>query len=235
MTSVLEFSGGKDSLACLYLLKDRWDEITVLWMNAGAPFPETVALMESVRAMVPHFVESKANVELDIYENGWPVDVLPVKYGAGAGPLTDASGILMRPWNECCKTNIWEPMHKAALLLGATTIIRGQRNSERYKSPVRHGDEFFGIRYEFPLQEWSEQDVLNYLQEEEIELPAHYTETQTSLDCWLCTAYLDENAGKMRYMRNKHPEKYALVYGKLNQIAKATAKELVPLGQILTQ
>jgi len=39
METVLQFSGGKDSLACLYLLKPRWHEIMVLWLSTPAVLP----------------------------------------------------------------------------------------------------------------------------------------------------------------------------------------------------
>jgi len=37
VTEVLQLSGGKDSLACLYLLKPKWDDLIVAWVNTGAP------------------------------------------------------------------------------------------------------------------------------------------------------------------------------------------------------
>lgn len=33
---VLFFSGGKDSLTCLLLLRPYWDRLTVCWINTGA-------------------------------------------------------------------------------------------------------------------------------------------------------------------------------------------------------
>ena len=37
---VLQFSGGKDSTACLHLLEPWWDKVHVVWVNPGAPYPE---------------------------------------------------------------------------------------------------------------------------------------------------------------------------------------------------
>lgn len=53
----VEVSGGRDSLACLYLLRPYWNRFWVYWLNSGDSFPEVVQLMERVRARVPHFVE----------------------------------------------------------------------------------------------------------------------------------------------------------------------------------
>ena len=38
----LELSGGKDSVACLYLLRHQLHKITVYWLNTGDAYPETL-------------------------------------------------------------------------------------------------------------------------------------------------------------------------------------------------
>ena len=47
----LQFSGGKDSLAVLYLCKEWWNKITVVWLNTGSAFPETIAQMEGIYSL----------------------------------------------------------------------------------------------------------------------------------------------------------------------------------------
>ena len=71
---ILEFSGGKDSIACLMLLKDELHDITVLWADSGDAFPETVEQMEKVREMCPNFQIAKGNQPELIKENGYPAD-----------------------------------------------------------------------------------------------------------------------------------------------------------------
>ncbi|MFM0170609.1 phosphoadenosine phosphosulfate reductase family protein [Paraburkholderia sediminicola] len=73
----LQFSGGKDSLAMLHLMRKHWDRMTVYWVNPGDAFPETIALVESVRALVPHFVEIAANQPQVIAQFDIPMDLLP--------------------------------------------------------------------------------------------------------------------------------------------------------------
>ena len=53
----LQISGGKDSLAVLHAMQPWWDRLCVFWTNPGNPFPETVALMEKIKAEVPFFGE----------------------------------------------------------------------------------------------------------------------------------------------------------------------------------
>lgn len=117
--------------------------------------------------------------------------------------------------------------------LGVTHIIRGQRNEENYKSTIRDGHQEDGFTYHFPLQDWTEQQVFDYLKEQGIKIPKYYEYTNTSLDCWNCTAYLDAKIGQLRYMKKYHPEKYELVIDKLSEIRAVTMRALEPLKEAL--
>jgi PP-loop superfamily ATP-utilizing enzyme len=44
--AILFFSGGKDSLACLHLLREYWDRVLVVWANPGEALPELRAQMD---------------------------------------------------------------------------------------------------------------------------------------------------------------------------------------------
>ncbi len=58
---VLQFSGGKDSLACLHLLCPFWDRLTVMWSHRGDPYPEVQALVDEIRPLVHEVVEIPGN------------------------------------------------------------------------------------------------------------------------------------------------------------------------------
>lgn len=230
---VLQFSGGKDSLACLHLLRDEWDTLTVVWMNAGAPFPETLALMDDIRHLVPHFREIRADVLADIEQNGLPVDTLPVKLSGWGKAFTDAPGPQMRTFMDCCAANVWRPMHQAMIEMGATVVIRGQRNAEGYKSPIPHGAIVEGMRFEFPLRDWTAQQVDEFLAAQGVQIPAYYAHSDKSLDCWNCTAYMDEKRGTLAYMRAHHREKYDHVIRNLKDIDIALNESMRPLRRAL--
>lgn len=233
LTTALQFGGGKDSLAVLHLLRAHWDEILVVWLNTGAAFPETEAQMREIAAMVPHFLEVRSDAMADIEAHGWPVDVLPIAHSAWGAALTGGEGLRMRAWMECCTRNFWGPLHQAMLKHGITRIIRGQRTSEQYKSPIRSGAVVDGIEYVFPLQDWSEDQVFAFLESVGVKAPAYYDEVNTSLDCWLCTAYLDLKDAQIRYLRTHHPEKHAVVRDKLKAIHAATIAAMSPLESVL--
>ena len=61
----------------------------------------------------------------------------------------------------------------------------------------------------------------------------HYRQTQTSLDCWSCTAFLDENVGKMRYLRAKHPALWEQLHRNLGIIRGQVSRELADIDEAL--
>ena len=147
----LMFSGGKDSLACLHLVKDYLDKVLVVWVNTGANFPEIVEMMEKVKASVPHFFEIKTNQPESIKAKGYPVDVVPVNYTMLGQAVTSIKDLKLRSYFECCSENIWIPCNEEIYKLGVTGIIRGQRNSEAHKAPIKSGHIENGIEYQFPI------------------------------------------------------------------------------------
>lgn len=231
MTTVLQFSGGKDSLACLYLLKARWDDIIVCWVNTGAAFPETVAFMEEIRTLVPHFheVRSSQNIERD----GYPADIVPVSRSTFGQMLEPSGAQRFQSRYVCCGHALWTPLALAMKELKATTVIRGQKRADRLKAPYESGTVQDNIEYLFPLQEWSDTDVFAYLHERQVVLPRNYAQTKSGLDCWNCTAYLSEETGRLDYLQAFHPEKYGHVRSKLIELQTAVNEVTAPMRSAL--
>ena len=229
MERILQFSGGKDSLALLYLMEDEWDDLLVMWCNPGAPHASTKVLMERVRAMVPHFIEVKGTQPHFLANVGYPSDLVP----AGAtiiGRLVEhTKGDVFVSAYECCAANLWRPMDAAVRLLGGKHVYRGQKDADGRKSPVRDGHVENGITYHFPLQSWSDDDVVGFLGDR---LPEHYSNGEkTSRDCWSCTAYLDENAERIKRLPLAQR---AFVQGKLATLLDATNKTRAEIEACLT-
>jgi phosphoadenosine phosphosulfate reductase len=190
-------------------------------------------MMERIARKVPHFLEVRTDVCADIDSRGWPVDVLPIVHSEIGRLAVGETALKLRGWGDCCGANRWEPMHRAMRDRGAKMIIRGQRIVERYKSPVESGAVIDGIEYVFPLENWSDADVFAFLRGRNVEIPAYYGELNASLDCWCCTAFLDEKAAQLRYMRERHPDRHFIVQWKLREIAQATAAALAPFREVL--
>lgn len=231
----LQFSGGKDSLACLFLLKEQWPDMLVVWLNTGAAFTETLGQMRAISQLVPHFAEIRTDVIKDIEERGWPVDILPIRHSLPAQAFLGPVSPKLQGWTDCCARNIWFPMHQEMKKRGIVKVVRGQRLQEDYKSPILNGQVIDGIQYIFPLQGWTDSEVMSYLAEQRVKLPSYYSETGTSLDCWCCTAYLDAHKHVLSYMEKAHPPMAAEVRRRItiiNNVSKPFM-DLMKEGELL--
>lgn len=204
----LQFSGGKDSLACLQLLKPWHSKLIVLWSNPGDPFPEALALMETIKPKVAEFHEVRGNALADSTTLGLPADIVPVR-STPLGQLLEPDGKAVRLRNryECCWSNFWLPTSNKARELGVDLLIRGQRDAEELRAPVVDGShDLCGAEIVLPIKNWSEQDVMDYLRAENVEIPRFYESMHCSVDCMHCTAYVKDTRGKVGYLRKYHPE-----------------------------
>lgn len=229
---VFEFSGGKDSIAVLMLLKDRLHEITVVWADSGDAFPETHAQMEKIKSLCPNFLIVKGNQPEVIKKYGFPVDILPTRNHEQISNLTQQDRPKLQIFIDCCVRSFLEPIHKAVLALGATEIIRGQKNSDRQKSPVRSGDVIDGVLYTFPIQDWTDEQVMDFIKDSDL-LPKHYADANTSLDCMHCTAYLEDNQWKLPYLQKHYPLIAIDVKNRMFLIRNEIERDLVHLNRLL--
>ena len=226
MKTALHFSGGVDSLACLYLYREQWDQILVCWLNTGAAYPDVVESMRKWQQRLPNFIEVKSDQPAQIAQCGYPADVVPLRYTTIGRAVFQESGFKIQASHFCCSQNIWQPMHQKMKELGVTRIIRGQRLSDKRSSPARSGYKADGIEVIFPIESWSREQVIDYLRDAGAEIPAYYSTELTSRDCWDCTAYLDENVERIRHM----PERMkSVVIGRLAEIRSAIASEAGPI------
>lgn len=201
LKNVLQFSGGKDSLACLYMLEPIWGSLDVLWCNTGAAYPETLKLMEKVKSMVPNFKEVKSNQPKFIETLGYPVDVLPIRRTNFGQYVHGTNDQMFTDYLSCCNANIWQPVKEASA--GYEVIFRGQRLEDTKKSSIRSGHVFNGQTYIFPIETWTADDVIKYLGDR---LPEYYANEKSSHDCWNCTAYLEDNEKRIEKLPDEKKE-----------------------------
>lgn len=222
---VLQFSGGKDSIACLKLLAPYLHRITVLWMNTGEPLPEYAEQMARVRHICPHFIEVRHDIDADHAERGWPVDVLPLRNDKHVQYLSQQERMPLQSFMSCCMNNLMQPMHAATVATGATLIIRGQKKADGHRSPVTSGQVLGNVEFWFPVDEWSDDEVLAYVSDSGL-LPQHFDQGNSSLDCWNCTAYLGEHQWKQPYLEKHHPQRAAEVKRRLILIRNEIMSDL---------
>lgn len=222
----LQVSGGKDSLACLFLMQPYWDKMTVYWVNTGDAFPETTRIMNLTRGMVPRFVEIDGRQPQVIKMYGYPSDIVPVTNTA-FGVACGGDAQLIQDRYSCCARVIMQPMAQRMIEDGITLVIRGQKNSDHLKAPVKSGTVEDGITYLFPIEDWTDQQVFDYLEWVGVTLPRFYETMQTAPDCRTCTAYWDTNSAQ--YLKRYHPEHYGEVQRRLGVISAEVGKHMMNL------
>lgn len=222
----LHFSGGKDSLALLYLLRSHWGRLTVYHADAGDLLPETREIVDAVEAMVPSFVRINTDSRAWRRANGLPSDIVPWSCtpmgrgfkGGGKVPLVDRFA--------CCRASIWEPMYERARADGVTLEIVGAKASDPggnvtmlgaglepgQSSVIRDGVERW-----FPLKAWSDEDVFAYLRAVGAPIARYYEGgTTKGPECATCSAYWDE--GRAAYLAKHHSDKAAVYMADLQAI-----------------
>jgi phosphoadenosine phosphosulfate reductase len=203
--TALWFSGGKDSMACLYLKRPELENIQVLFANPGKHFPELLDTARKARAFCPnwHEVRSDRNEQWD--RNGLPADLVPIDWTAAGQALSNAKAVKVQSYLGCCYDNIAAPLLQRTRELGCNKVIRGQRANEPHRSIAKNGDSSGGITFLHPIENWTAGQVLQYLAEEMGELPEHYALEHSSMDCYDCTAFAAQSLDRVRYMRAHHP------------------------------
>jgi phosphoadenosine phosphosulfate reductase len=222
MKHVLALSGGKDSMACLFLMKDQLD--CAIYVDTGYAYPETQAVIELAATYLPVLrlhVDREANHRLE----GFPSDVVPVEWTPIGQAVTHAKPYRIQSSLQCCLDNIAKPIIAKAQELGATHLVCGLRLEETYKATSRHGDVVEGLVRVHPVEAWTAQQVLDYLATQ-MDVPAHFFLNHSSLDCYDCTAFHHASQDRLAWTKDRYPHYYAAYAHKHNAILAAVEASL---------
>ena len=203
MQNVIQVSGGIDSMALLFYLRPLWDDSIVMWGDTGAAYKATEELMDCLRILVPHFMQVRGDQPAVIREHGYPVDVVPVRHTRMGEKIYGPQAIVFQSYLDCCARARFAPLQQAVRDCGAKTVYRGARDDEKRRARIAHGQvDEFGIRYLFPLRDWSRAEVFDYMRLVAPQyIPTYYADGEkTSRDCWSCTAYRDDNAARVEHL-----------------------------------
>lgn len=199
----LSFSGGKDSLACLYMAREFLPRITVYHVDTGEMLPEMRAVVDHARGLAPNFVTVRTDARGWIAENGLPADLIPFS-AHPVGRLAGQERVRLVPRYDCCWANIMRPAYEAMRADGCTLIIRGTRQDDMPRLPVRNGDVVDGVEFCYPLQDWTAAQVLDYLRSVGAPIARVYEHQMQSPDCATCSAWMSER--RAAYLRAHHPD-----------------------------
>jgi phosphoadenosine phosphosulfate reductase len=190
----------------------------VLWVNNGKAYPETLAIVDEIRAEAVEFIEINVDQQAQIEANGIPSDIVPIANTVHGMIVSGKKDVLIQSYLNCCMENITLPLLEAMKKRGITQIIKGQRNDESFKGESRHGAVMDGIEYIQPIEKWTSKQVLDFVATQRGQLPEHFSLNHTSLDCYDCTGFMKDSADRVEWTKVNHPElydKYALNMSKL--------------------
>lgn len=229
-----QFSGGRDSLAALYLLRPHWDLFTVYHLDTGDQFPEVQEIVRQVEAEVPRFVRIPGRVAESIATHGWPSDLVPIAHHTFVGRAVSGESLKIQDRYDCCFRSLMAPLHERMAADGVTLVIRGQRDAD-YTAPVtRSGFKENGTEFYYPLQDWSADNVMDYLKSIGVEPAPFYSHgMKTSPDCMHCSAWWDEN--RAQYLKRFHPGSYQIYTDRLRVLQEAVAPAVALLHRELKE
>jgi phosphoadenosine phosphosulfate reductase len=224
---VLLFSAGKDSAACLKLLRPHLAHVLVTWVNPGHPYPETVEYMSAIQRSVPHFQMVLGGQREFVARHGHPADLVPFEATPNGRIAHRSTAPMLVPLEVCCRHNLWEPCQRAVREYAATGCIRGDKEADQLRTEIRSGDVHDGVEYFFPLAAWSDEEVFAYLGEDTP--PSYRRGLRTSLDCINCTAYIAENPGRLADLHEHYPDAWAEVQPIVHWMRDITREHLTAL------
>lgn len=227
----LHFSGGKDSLAVLWLCQPYWEQIEVIWVNAGNPSKEVLEQMEQIAKLVPHFTVLRGRQPEWVAENGYPVEIVPFRDTAAGQAVHRREGIKLTYFANCCFANLWEPLFQYRRQKGFDGILSGTKDCDA-KRPAIVGPSVMdgAVEYFFPVWNWSDEDVKTYLGDK---LPEYYSRGyESSADCVNCTAYVSENRARLQELRTTNPTVAAEIEAVHKVLKTSLSEELALLEEI---
>lgn len=223
----LSFSGGKDSLAVVYMLRPYLDRLCIYHLDTGDLLPEMRESVSHVERFAPNFVRVNTDVTSWIEKHGLPTDLMP----HSSHPIGQAMGehktrLVSR--YDCCAANLMGPIYKRIKEDGNTLLIRGTKAVDMNTLPVRTGDVADdGVEFWYPLEKWSNQDVFDYLRAVDAPMPRIYAYQVNSPECARCSAWWGE--GRATYLSMFHPELYRQYDARLQLVIEEVAGPLANL------
>lgn len=204
------FSGGKDSTVLVDLCKPWASQITLVSVDTGFLFPHMKRRIEDY-GRVFNLVWVHSDQTEHWRKHGLPSRVIPPEnvdlYGRGIFISPK-----MQAWQLCCSSLIIGPLNNFLQSQENAVFLHGQRISEiapgHHPSPnaFEQGSKTGDCTIYAPLRDWSEVDILSYLESRNIELPVQYKygKSDFSLDCWNCPAMLLKP--RIKFMKDHYPE-----------------------------
>lgn len=227
--AALLFSGGKDSLAVVYMLREAGllDRVTVYHNDTGDLLPEVREIVEHVKGFAPRFVHIRGDVAGWIEANGIPSDVVPYSAHPVAHAVGQGTAIVSR--YDCCYRNLMLPLWERVVADGTTLVIRGTKSVDFPTLPVKDGETAEGVEFLHPLEGWSHAEVFDYLRSVGAPICRVYEAGEQSPECARCPAWV--NVGQAAYLRRYHPDLFEEYRARMSRVMAALGAPLSALAR----
>lgn len=223
-----QLSGGRDSIAALFAMRAFWNRLTVYHLDTGDQFPETRAVVDAVSRLVPvtRVVSSSKQYHDQV---GLPSDVVPVD-NLPFGRMVSGNPIKIVSRYDCCGAVLMLPLYQRMVSDNITLIVRGQRDGDYTRAPIRSGQSDGTFEVLFPIQHWTDLDVDSFIRELKLPVGGFYEAgMSTTPDCMGCTAWWGE--GRLGYLRDRYPAKHAEVVDKIALIRNEIDRQYNTIAQ----
>jgi len=180
-----------ENFACTYIVASNMQDavlvdlaakvrpgVDVLFLDTGYHFVETIGTRDAVEAV-------------------YDINVLNVTPENSVAKQDELFGkdLFAREPNECCRMRKVEPLGKA--LRGYSAWVTGLRRVEaptRANAPLISWDKAFGLVKINPLAAWTDEDMQNYIDTNDVLVNPLVLEGYPSIGCAPCTAKPAEGA-----------------------------------------
>jgi 3'-phosphoadenosine 5'-phosphosulfate sulfotransferase (PAPS reductase)/FAD synthetase len=220
----LLFSGGIESCLLLKLTEPWRDKITLYTIRTGAEFPHMVSFIDRKLDGRQHCV-IKSDLSGSFSTLGLPASVVPIENVPDAAAMMNIEERSPRitPWPLCCTRNRWLPGCEAMVADGITSAVHGQRAGDYPKSapaPL----EYPGLDLVAPLWGVTRSEVKTAVAELGVELPEHYGDYSSSLDCSVCPSSL--TTPRRAWMSQNYPDLLKVAEGLHTKVSQAVISAL---------